>query len=97
KMASKWEHHVDVGADALDQPTNFGKVGPHIEGAVDRSDDIDSRLDAIGAWLALRDLLYAVLFPEPDNGAICALPLVFVDGARQEPLDIGSLRCDAAA
>ena len=97
EVAAERKHHVDFGADALDQPANFGEIGRHVEGAVDRPDDIDPRLDAVGARLALRDFLDAVFFPEPDDGAVGALPLVLVDGARQEALDIGSLRRDAAA
>ena len=49
------------------------------------------------ARLALRNLLRAVFLPQPDDGAVGALPLILVDGARQEPLDVGSLRRHAAA
>ena len=55
QMAAEREHHVDFGADALDQPADFGEVGRHVEGAVDRPDDVDPRLDAFRARLALRD------------------------------------------
>jgi hypothetical protein len=39
----------------------------------------------------------AVLGPQPVHGAIGALPLVLVDGARQEALDVGAFGRDAAA
>ena len=82
QVAAEREHHVDFGADALDQPANFREIGRHIEGTVDRPDDIDARLDAVRARLALRVLLDAVFLPEPDDGAVGALPLILVDGAR---------------
>jgi hypothetical protein len=39
----------------------------------------------------------AVLGPQPDHGAVGALPLVLVDGARQEALDVGAFGRHAAA
>jgi hypothetical protein len=44
-----------------------------------------------------RHLAQAVLGPQPVHRAVGALPLVFVDGARQEALDVGALGRDAAA
>ena len=97
KMAAEREHHVDFGADAFDQPADLGEIGRHVEGAVDRADDVDPRLLAFLARLALGDLLAAVLRPQPGDGAVGALPLIFVDGARQEALDVGAFGRDAAA
>ena len=34
EMAAEREDHVDLGADALDQPADLGQVGRHVEGAV---------------------------------------------------------------
>jgi hypothetical protein len=49
------------------------------------------------ARLALRDFFGAVLGPQPGHRAVGALPLVLVDGARQEALDVGAFRRHAAA
>ena len=46
EVAAEREHHVDLGADALDQAADLGEVGRHVEGAVDRPDDVDARLRA---------------------------------------------------
>ncbi len=42
-MRAEREHQVDLAADALDQPADLGEVGRHVEGAVDRADDVDPR------------------------------------------------------
>ena len=97
EMASEREHHVDLGADAFDQPADLRQIGRHVEGAVDRPDDVDPRLDVGCERLAFRNFLGAVFLPEPHDGPVGALPLILVDGARQEPLDIGTLGRDAAA
>ena len=39
----------------------------------------------------------AVLLPQPEHRAVGRLPLIFVDGARQEAQDAGALGRDAAA
>ena len=57
EVTAERKHHVDLGADALDQPANLGEIGRHVEGAVDRPDDIDPRLGVRRARLALRNLL----------------------------------------
>ena len=81
----------------FDQAPDLGKIGRHVEGAVDRADDVDARLLAFLARLAVRHFLQAVLAPQPGHRAVGALPLIFVDGARQEALDVGAFRRDAAA
>ena len=68
-----------------------------VEGAVDRADDVDARLLAFLARLALGNFLAAVLRPQPEHGAVGALPLILVDGARQEALDVGAFGRHAAA
>ena len=42
-------------------------------------------------------MLHAVLLPQPVHGAVGALPLIFVDGARQEALQVGTFGRYAAA
>jgi hypothetical protein len=44
QMAAEREDHVDLGADALDQAADLSQVGPGVEHAVDRADDVDPRL-----------------------------------------------------
>ena len=41
-------------------------------------------------------MLEAILRPQPEHGAIGTLPLVFINGAGQETLDVGACRCDTA-
>ena len=55
------EDQIDLAADALDQAADFGEVGRHVEGAVDRADDVDARLRAFAA--RLRRLRLAFLAP----------------------------------
>ena len=98
-MAAERKHHIDVGADALDQPPDFGEVRRHVEGAVDRPDDVDPRLRSRRP-AALRfgaDLSWAEFAPQPVDRAVGALPLILVDGPRQEALDVGAFRGHAAA
>ena len=49
KMAAEREDHVDLGADALDQAADLGKVRRHVEDAVAGADDVHARLFAGGA------------------------------------------------
>ena len=97
QVRAQREHHVDVAADALDQPLDLGQVARHVEGAVARPDDVDARPFAVGARLALGNMAQPVLGPQPVQRAIGALPLVFVNRARQETLDVAALGCDTAA
>ena len=98
-MRAEREHQVDLAADALDQAADFGEVGRHVEGAVDRADDVDPRLGARGR--ALAGLRLALLAPnsrpQPVDRAVGALPLVLVDGARNEAQQVRAFRRDAAA
>ena len=97
-MAAQREDQVDLAADAFDQPADLREVGGHVEGAVDRPDDVDARLLAVLAQARL-DLaaLRAEFGPQPVDGAVGGLPLVLVDGARDEALQVGTLRRHAAA
>ena len=52
-MAAEREHHIDLGADAFDQPADLGEIGGHVEDAVDRPDDVDARLGAGAGALRL--------------------------------------------
>ena len=71
----------------------------HVEHAIARADDVHARLFAGSADLLFwRDaLLGAKLAPQPGHRAVGALPLIFVDRARQEALDVGAFRRHAAA
>jgi hypothetical protein len=75
------------------------QVGGHVEHAVHRAEDVDARLRALLGLLLLRHaaLGHAELGEEPGHRAVGAFPLVLVDGARQEALDVGALRRHAAA
>ncbi len=98
-MRGEREGHVDLRADPLDQAADFGQIGGHVEHAIGRADDVDLRPRALLAGLGLRHdaTLGAIFCPKPVHRAIRALPLILVDGARQESLDVGALRRDAAA
>ena len=41
-------------------------------------------------------MLEAILRPQPEHGAVGALPLVFVNRAGQKTLDVRACRCDTA-
>ena len=97
KMAAQGKRQIDFRADALDQATDLSQIARHVEGAVARSDDVDPRLLPLLAWSARGDFLLAVLRPQPRHGSIGALPLIFIDGARQESLDIRAFRRHAPA
>ena len=99
EVAAEREAHVHLGTDAFDKAADLGKVGGRVERAVDGADDVDARafalLARLGRWHLL--LLDAEFRPQPVQRAVGGLPLVLVDGARQEALDAGALRCHAAA
>ena len=91
------EHHVDLGTDTFDQAPDFGEIRRRVEGAVYRPDDIHPRLLTGRARLALGNLLQTEFGPQPVQRPIGALPLVLVDGARQEALDVGAFGRHTAA
>ena len=81
QMAAQGEHHVDIGANALHQATDFCQIAGAVESAVARPNDVHTRFFALFAN-TLGHFFHAVLGPQPVHGAVGALPLVFVDGAR---------------
>ena len=84
------EFKVDLGPQPLDQTADLGKVRRHVEHAIGGTDDIDARPLAV---LALaRAVLAAKFGPQPQQRTVGALPLVLINGARQKPLEVGSLR-----
>ena len=99
QMAAEREAHVDLSANAFDEAADLCEVRPGVEGAVNGSDDVDAGLLAFLAGLESRHLLLldAEFRPQPVHGAVSGLPLVLVDGARQEALDACSLRRHTAA
>ena len=99
QMAAQRKDHVDLGAHAFHQPADFREIGGHVEHAIAGPDDVHARLGAGGAGLALEGgaFLRAIFGPQPAHGAVGALPLIFIDGARQEALDARALRRHAAA
>ena len=97
QMASHREDHIDLAANTLNNPLDLGQIGRCVERAVNRPDNIDARLCAFLACFHLRDALGAIFFPEPGQRAIGALPLVFINCARQEALDACAFGCRATA
>jgi hypothetical protein len=97
EVAAEGEGQVHLSADALDEPPHLGQVGPRVEVAVARPDDVHARLGARGARARGARLLRAVLVVEPEHRPVGALPLVFIDGAGQKTLNVGAFGGDAAA
>ena len=100
QVTSQRENHVHIGADALHQAADFCQVAGTVEGAVARADDVDAGLfahRAVFKGFARRHFSQTIFAPQPIHGAVGALPLVFVDGARQKAGDVGAFRRDAAA
>ena len=97
-MAAQREDQIDLTANAFDQPADFREVGWHIEGAIDGADDIHARLFAFlaRAWLRLA-ATRPEFSPKPHDGAISGLPLILINRAADEALQITALRCDATA
>ena len=99
-MAAQRKDHVDLGAYALHQAADFSDITGAVEVAVARTNDVDAWFFAGLAVLgqrAGRHFFHAVLGPQPVHGAVRALPLVFVDGARQKADQVGAFGRDAAA
>ena len=97
EVAAERKDDVHFRADAFDQAANLGEVRRHVERAVARPDDVHARLLAGLARFQGRHFLRAVFGPQPVQRTVRALPLVLVDRARQEALDVGPFRRDAAA
>ena len=98
-MTAEWEHHVDFSANAFNQTANFCQVAGTVEGTVGGANDVDPRFFAcwtLTEWFARRYFAQAIFAPQPIHGAVGALPLVFIDSARQEALNVGAFWRDAA-
>ena len=97
-MGTQGHNHVDGRPNPLNQPPNFMQVGRHVEGAIHRPKDIDARRIAVFALFLGRHPAFghAEFGENPSHGAVCGFPLILVNCAGQEPLDIGALRRDAA-
>ena len=89
-MGAKRHHHVDLGPDPLDQTADLVQVRRHVEGAVHGPKDVDAGLLALGTRLLGRHpaLGHPELGEDPGHRPVGGLPLVLVDGARQEALDV---------
>ena len=98
-MGPKREGQVDLAADALDDAPDLVEVRGHVERAVDRPDDVDPWLGALGLrrLAAGLGLLGPELVPQPRDGAVGRLPLVLVDGAGQEAQQVRAFGRDPAA
>ena len=96
-MRAQREHHVHFAAHAFDQAADLRQVRRHVEGAILRPDDVDERLFALFPHLGRRHLLRAEFLPQPGQRAVGGLPLILIDGARQEANDAGAFRRHAAA
>ena len=98
KMRAQREGHVDLSTDAFDEAADLGDVGRHIEGAIDRANDIDPRLGALFAFARLGRFAFAggKFRPQPLQRTIGTLPLILINGARQETLNIGAFGRDPA-
>ncbi len=99
QVAAERKGEIDLGADAFDQAADFGEIRRAVEHAVSRADDVDLGLGAFDLLRRFRiaALGLAIFCPEPEHGAVRRLPLVFVDRAREETLDVRAFRRDAAA
>ena len=71
-VGAEREDEVDLAADAFDQAADLVQVGRHVEGAVDRPDDVDARLCALGARCGLLRLLALrpEFLPQPGERAV---------------------------
>ena len=99
QVRAQGHHHVDLGPDALDQTADLVQVRRHVEHAVHRPQDVDARLVlrqtlGLGRHPALG---HPELGKDPGHRPVGTLPLIFINGARQEPLDVGARRRHPAA
>ena len=99
QMRAKRHHHVDRSPDAFDHAADLMQVRRHVEGAIHRPKDVDARLvmrltRAFGRHAALG---HAEFGKDPGHRAVGALPLIFINRARQKALDIGARRGHPAA
>ena len=92
-MATQREDQIDLTANAFNQPANFSQVGWHIESAIDGANDIHARLFAFLARTRLWPAAARTKFtPEPHDGTISGLPLILINRAADEALQVAPLR-----
>jgi hypothetical protein len=100
QVRTQGEGQIDLGADALDQTTDLGDVRPAIEATVAGPDQVHARPVGAPGWPrppGAAASLGPKLVPEPGHRPIGGLPLVLVDGARQEAPDLPIIRHHAPA
>ena len=90
EITTQRECHIYSGTNTLNEPSNFCEVGGGVEVAISGTDDIHQRCTVLA--LSFFIFLGAVLLPQPNQSPICALPLIFINGPRQEAFDVGVLR-----
>ncbi len=99
EMTAEREDLIDGRPDPFHETPDLGEIRRGVEGPVNGPDDVYAwglaRLARLG--LGHPAFLQAVLTPQPVHGAIGALPLILVDGARQETMDVGPFGRHAAA
>ena len=80
-MRTQREHHVHLGANALNQAADLGKIRWHVEYAIRWTNNVNSRLITF-CQLFWHDILFWTKFgPEPSQRPVFGLPLVLVNGA----------------
>ena len=89
-MRAERKDHIDLGADAFDEPPDLGQVRRRIEHAVCGTDDVDAGLLAFLPFARFRIAAFRlpVLRPQPEHGAISTLPLILIDRAGQEAMNV---------
>ena len=92
-MRAQRHDHVDDSADPLDQPANLMQVRRHVKRAIHRPKDVDARgITVLALFLGRHPALGHAEFSEnPGHRPVRRFPLILVNGAGQEPLDIGAL------
>ena len=93
-MGTQWHNHVYLCADPFDKAADLGQIGWHVKRAIHRPKDIDAGGGTFGAlFLGGHPAFGHAKFREnPRHRTVRRFPLILVNGARQEPLDIGALR-----
>ena len=98
-MGAQRHDHVHIGPDAFDETANFVQIAGHVEHAIHRPKDIDARARTFRAGGFMRHPAFghAKFGEDPGHRPVGAFPLIFINRARQEALNIGAHRGDAAA
>ena len=98
-MRAQRHDHIHSRTNPLDQPANFMQVGWHIERAIHRPKDVDAGgLAFVPLFLGRHPAFGHAKFGEnPGHRPVGTFPLILINRAGQEPLDIGALRGDTPA